>query len=57
VDTSQMFTCRKVLRAQLEMAAAAALAPLVAAVEIATAGEMPHRARSGTGAGPGGACR
>jgi transposase len=48
VNTSQLFTWRKRLRGQLEMAAAAAPAPLFAAVEIATAGEMP----TGHDAGP-----
>jgi transposase len=41
VNTSQLFAWRKRLRGQLEMAAAAAPAPLFAAVEIATAGELP----------------
>jgi transposase len=48
VNTSQLFPWRKRLRGQLEMAAAAAPAPLFAAVEIATAGEMP----TGHDAGP-----
>jgi transposase len=48
VNTSQLFTWRKRWRAQLEMAAAVAPAPLFAAVEIATAGAM----RSAHEAGP-----
>jgi transposase len=47
VNTSQLFTWRKRLRAQLEMAAAAAPAPLFAAVEIATAGEVPTAHEAG----------
>jgi transposase len=39
VNTSQLFTWRKQLRAQLDVAAGSAPAPLFAAVEIAPAGE------------------
>jgi transposase len=39
VNTSQLFTWRKRLRAQLDVAAATAPAPLFAAVEIAPPGE------------------
>jgi transposase len=47
VNTSQLFTWRKRLRAQLEMAAAVAPAPLFAAVEIGTASEVPTAHEAG----------